>query len=110
VPADGQNAREFWKKPPALPSYALALPDLCSVMLMEFRWTFHDMIIFKKQWRWGASNSARDRCVRLAAAIRRTFDNHPEIGEEASDALIAWEVRNARNWLDEDFAKGTWRH
>lgn len=104
----GQIAERWKHKPPPLPKGARRMPDPYSILLLEVMWAFWDILVFEHMGKPAKAEVARCECRKAADHLRCKFDAHPEVGPEAADAMIAWQVHYARKLFASDVARGDW--
>lgn len=86
--------------PPKLPE-APTRPSPWSVLCYELFRTYWIVLAYEQDGLAEQAEAARQDCAERARQLREAFDPHPALGPEAADAMIAWEVRFAR----ESFAR-----
>jgi hypothetical protein len=89
-------ASPWSEAPPALPSGSYGPSNPWTTVCEKVLLSYLDLLACEHHQQTAAAASARERCDKAASELRRWFDPHPDLGPEAADAMIAWQLRYAR--------------
>ena len=107
--ATARIARKWRAQQPPLPAGARPSPDPYAILLSEVMWTYWDVLVFERLGKPVETRVAREDCRIAVDNLRNSFDKHPEVGPEAANAMIAWQLHHAREAFAADMARGKWR-
>jgi hypothetical protein len=94
--ANAAIAPAWSEEPPALPTGSYGPSNPWNTVCEKVYRAFLDLLASEHNQLAAEAEVARERCDKAVVELRAWFDPHPDLGPEAADAMIAWQVRYAR--------------
>jgi hypothetical protein len=87
----------LWSEaPPALPTGSYGPSNPWNTVCQKVYHAFLDLLASEHNGLADQAEAAKERCDKAVVELRAWFDPHPDLGPDAADAMIAWQVRYAR--------------